>query len=95
MRHSRQSTRSPDVPCTSTQGLVTNFLKILSGGLNPIIWHGHPNYLCVQNANVMRSRPPDSFQAVKIKSHQDPSAALSSVDTWKIRGNDQADKLAK
>ena len=55
---------------------------------------GHPNFdLRVQMANVTVSRPPRSSQVVQIKSHQGPSAALTSVEAWKIRGNYKADKL--
>ena len=78
------------------QGVVTNFLKILNGGFNPIVWRGHPNLdLWVRIANVIVSRPPGSFHVVKVKSHLDPSAAPSRVEAWKIRGNDCADRLAK
>ena len=88
------------IPCCTlyvdNQGVVTNFLRILEGGFNPIVWRGHSNYdLWVQIANVIVSRPPRSFHIIKVKSHLDPSAALTSTEAWKIRGNDKADQLAK
>ena len=79
-----------------SQGAVTNFLRILEGGFNPIVWRGHSNYdLWVQIANIIVSRPPRSFQMIKVKSHLAPSAALTATEAWKIRGNDKADQLAK
>eukprot|EP00438_Fugacium_kawagutii_P032839 Skav224531 [mRNA] locus=scaffold388:552895:554745:+ [translate_table: standard] len=43
----------------------------------------------------VRRRPPGCISITKVRSHQDISAAISSIDAWLIWGNDFADREAK
>ena len=60
------------------------------------MWRGHLNFdLWLEIANIIVSRGPEAARVIKVKSHQDPSAAATSHLAWMILGNDRADRLAK
>ena len=78
------------------QSVVNNLGKICLSGFNPLVWRGHPNFdLWLKIANIVVSRGPEAIHVIKVKSHQEPSAAATSHLAWIIRGNDRADRLAK